>query len=111
MKLLRILFWLIALAGGLFSLFVLFFNNKTVEQLPSVFNSGITLKVIAGSELKDIEPMLTTIKAKTGVQLQIDYLGTLDGAEKIVSQQDPYDLAWFSHAKYLSLLQADKKLI
>jgi Ca-activated chloride channel family protein len=70
-----------------------------------------TLKVIAGSELKDIEPMLAAIKEKTGVQLQMEYIGTLDGAEKIVSQQEPYDIAWFSHAKYLSLLQADKKLI
>jgi Ca-activated chloride channel family protein len=67
--------------------------------------------VIAGSELKDIEPMLATIKEKTGVQLQIDYIGTLDGAEKINAQQELYDIAWFSHAKYLSLLQADKKLI
>jgi Ca-activated chloride channel family protein len=70
-----------------------------------------TLKVIAGSELKDIEPMLATIKEKTGVQLQMEYIGTLDGAEKITAQQEPYDIAWFSHAKYLSLLQADKKLI
>lgn len=73
--------------------------------------TGSTLKVIAGSELKDIEPMLATIKERTGVQLQIEYTGTLDGAEKIVSQQVPYDLAWFSQAKYLSLLQADKKII
>lgn len=83
-------------------------NNASA---PSISNSYTTLKVIAGSELKDIEPMLETIKNKTGVQLQMEYIGTLDGAEKVTAQQEPYDIAWFSHAKYLSLLQADKKLI
>ncbi len=33
----------------------------------------------------------------------LDYIGTLDGAEKIANG-DPSDAAWFSHGKYLSLL-------
>ncbi len=86
-------------------------DSSTTDDISKVFNSGTTLKVIAGSELKDIEPMLATIKEKTGIQLQMEYIGTLDGAEKITAQQEPFDLAWFSHAKYLSLLQADKKII
>ena len=84
-------------------------DSSTTDN--KVFNNNTVLKVIAGSELKDIEPMLATIKEKTGVQLQMEYIGTLDGAEKITAQQEPFDFAWFSHAKYLSLLQADKKII
>jgi Ca-activated chloride channel family protein len=108
MKLLRTL-----LLTSCFSLLLLLTacDSSVTEDISKVFDKGTTLKVLAGSELKDIEPMLATIKEKTGVQLQLEYIGTLDGAEKITTQQEPFDLAWFSHAKYLSLLQADKKLI
>lgn len=87
-------------------------DNSSTDKLATIFtDNSSTLKIIAGSELKDLEPMLATIKEKTGVQLQLQYIGTLDGAEQIVAQREYYDVAWFSHAKYLSLLQADKKLI
>ncbi|MBN1660264.1 MAG: VWA domain-containing protein [Anaerolineae bacterium] len=66
--------------------------------------SGNELTVLAGSELKDIEPLLDDIRKETGVSLRMEYIGTLDGAEKLIAGED-YDLAWFSHAKYLSLLQ------
>jgi Ca-activated chloride channel family protein len=101
------------LLTGCFALLLLLSacDNNATDEKTTISDSGNTLKVIAGSELKDIEPMLATIKEKTGVQLQIEYIGTLDGAEKINAQQELYDIAWFSHAKYLSLLQADKKLI
>ncbi len=71
----------------------------------------VELSVIAGSELKDIEPMLDEIASQTGVRLKMHYIGTLDGAEKVVLNQEHYDLAWFSHAKYLSLLQGQNKRI
>ncbi|MGR9051896.1 MAG: substrate-binding domain-containing protein [Gammaproteobacteria bacterium] len=73
--------------------------------------SSQTLKVIAGSELKDIEPMLDRIEQNTGIRLDMHYIGTLDGAEKIMQGKETYDLAWFSHAKYLSLLQGQNKRI
>lgn len=88
-----------------------------VDESPSQSsnNNGLfsanKLKVIAGSELKDIEPKLTQIKRATGIQLEMHYIGTLDGADKIVNGHEKYDLAWFSHAKYLSLLQGQEKII
>jgi Ca-activated chloride channel family protein len=62
-----------------------------------------TLSVLAGSELKDLEPLLPDLEKATGVRLQLNYIGTLDGAEKI-ADGDPSDAAWFSHAKYMQLL-------
>jgi Ca-activated chloride channel homolog len=62
-----------------------------------------TLNVLAGSELRDLEPMLPDLQAATGVRLVPTYIGTLEGAEKIVGG-DPSDAAWFSHGKYLTLL-------
>lgn len=67
----------------------------------------VTLKVLAGSELRDLEPIFEEMTKATGVTLDIQYVGTLDGVEKI-SQGDAADLAWFSHAKYLSLLAPNK---
>ncbi len=103
-----------ALLTGLFALAMLLSacdNAEQSEETTPAAESGKTLKVIAGSELKDIEPMLATIQQQTGIRLDMHYIGTLDGAEKIVAAQERFDLAWFSHAKYLSLLQGQNKVI
>src|SRR5262249_53106866 len=71
--------------------------------------SGTQMTVLAGSELKDLEPLLGDIKDHTGIELKFDYVGTLDGTEQIVSGRDDHDLAWFSHAKYLQLLEQSSK--
>lgn len=63
-----------------------------------------TLHILAGSELKDLEPILPQLRDATGVNLKFDYVGTLDGAERIVGG-DAAPLAWFSSNRYLSLLQ------
>ena len=63
-----------------------------------------TLTVLAGSELRDLEPLFDQIENETGVKLAPKYVGTLDGAELLMAGETT-DLAWFSHAKYLSLLQ------
>jgi len=61
------------------------------------------LHILAGSELKDLEPMLPDILKATGLNLAFDYIGTLDGAAAI-STGDSHALAWFSSNRYLTLL-------
>jgi Ca-activated chloride channel family protein len=73
-------------------------------------NSENKLTVLAGSELKDLEPLFGDIRKNTGVELVMSYTGTLDGAEKLIAGE-PVDLAWFSHAKYLNLIQEAKSRI
>lgn len=63
-----------------------------------------TLTVLAGSELKDLEPMFPDIEKNTGWHLKPTYIGSLDGAQAIANG-DKTDLAWFSSGKYLTLLQ------
>jgi len=66
-----------------------------------------TLRVLAGSELKDIEPLAGQIRDATGVNLRFEYSGTLEGAERITAGGgNRPDLAWFSSARYLTLLAA-----
>ena len=73
-------------------------------------SAGDTLTVLAGSELKDMERLLGDIERKTGVKLLMNYSGTLEGAEKLIAGE-PTDLAWFSHGKYIALVQGDKNRI
>jgi Ca-activated chloride channel homolog len=65
-----------------------------------------TLRLMAGSELKDLEPLLSEIEKGCGIALKMKYIGTLDGAEKVVAGEIE-DGAWFSHGKYLTLLQGN----
>jgi len=75
-----------------------------------LFNSAETLTVLAGSELKDIEPLLNQIEQETGLRLELEYIGTLDGTESLLSGA-AYDLAWFSHGGYLTLLQGERGMV
>ena len=70
---------------------------------PSV-DTAHTLTVLAGSELKDLAPLMPDIKQATGYQLALKYTGSLDGAQAIVDG-DKSDLAWFSSGNYLTLLE------
>jgi Ca-activated chloride channel family protein len=80
-------------------------------QQPGGGSSGPPeLHVLAGSELKDLVPMLPDLLSATGINLKFDYVGTLDGAQAI-STGDSHALAWFSSNRYLSLLPGAAKKI
>ena len=66
-----------------------------------------TLTVMAGSELENLEPMFPDIERATGVALVMDYTGTLDGVDRLADGEE-VDLAWFSHAKYLTLVDQER---
>jgi Ca-activated chloride channel homolog len=72
-----------------------------------VADSAHTLTVLAGSELKDLGPLMPDLQKATGYTLQFKYTGSLDGAEAIVNG-DKSDLAWFSSGNYLTLLEGNK---
>jgi Ca-activated chloride channel homolog len=81
---------------------LLIFSSSACAIMSTESSQGLT--VLAGSELRDLEPMLDQIHRETGVRLQMQYIGTLDGAEKLILGEE-VDFAWFSHAKYLNLLE------
>ena len=65
-------------------------------------------RILAGSELKDIETQLSDdILKATGLQLVFTYSGTLDAADKIAAGE-PFDALWVSHGKYLAMNPALK---
>ncbi|MEV6034024.1 VWA domain-containing protein [Nonomuraea sp. NPDC052116] len=64
------------------------------------------LRVLAGSEIKDLEPLLRRAEAEAGVKVRLTYTGTLDGAEQVASGRADgrLDAVWFSSNRYLSLI-------
>nr|WP_307874402.1 substrate-binding domain-containing protein [Frankia nepalensis] len=63
-----------------------------------------TLRVLAGSELRDLEPLLPDLEKATGITVTFEYVGTLDGADQVVRGAADADAAWFSSDRYLRLL-------
>ena len=102
MKRAGVLLALLALGAGIY-----WYTGQGV-RLPGLSGApATTVSVLAGSELKDLEPFLSDIQRETGVELQLSYSGTLDGVERIVAGE-ALDAAWFSHGKYLTLLDRER---
>ncbi len=64
-----------------------------------------TLRVLASSELADMEPVLEQARKATGVTVKLTWSGTLDAAEQVASGQADgrYDAIWLSSNDYLRL--------
>lgn len=82
-------------------------SNNEVKDASSLANDDNGLYILAGSELKDLEPFIPQIKQATGVQIGFEYTGTLDGVDAI-STGKQVDAAWFSHGKYLTLIDPNR---
>jgi len=63
------------------------------------------LRVLAGSELADLAPILKEAREETGVSVELDYAGTLDGIDQVASGEGArdHDAIWFSSNRYLEL--------
>lgn len=74
------------------------------SEAPYLRGSG-TLRVLAGSELADLRPILEEARAATGVTVQLTEIGTLDGIERVAAgtAARDHDAIWFSSNRYLEL--------
>ncbi|MEU5696478.1 substrate-binding domain-containing protein [Actinosynnema sp. NPDC020468] len=63
-----------------------------------------TLRVLAGSELADLQPVLDEAAKATGITVKFTFTGTLEGAEQLAAGgvDGKYDAIWFSSNRYLS---------
>ncbi|GAA2833292.1 substrate-binding domain-containing protein [Kitasatospora aburaviensis] len=68
------------------------------------------LRVLAGSELQDMAPVLEEAQKATGVTVQFAWTGSLDGAEAVSSGRadGKYDAIWFPSNHYLRLDEGAK---
>jgi Ca-activated chloride channel homolog len=75
-------------------------RSETVDS-----GDPVELRVLAGSELADLEPILAEAADATGVSTTFDFVGTLEGVEQVVAGtvDGRYDAIWFSSNRYLAL--------
>ncbi|WP_408994866.1 substrate-binding domain-containing protein [Streptomyces sp. 1268] len=64
-----------------------------------------TLRVLASSELSDMEPLLTKAREATGITVRPTWAGTLDAVERLASgdADGAFDAVWLSSNDYLRL--------
>ncbi|MFD7903689.1 extracellular solute-binding protein [Kitasatospora sp. NPDC057904] len=77
--------------------------NATDAPAPTA-RPGV-LRILAGSELQDMAPILEDAKKATGVTVQFAWTGSLDGADAVSSGKadGKYDAVWFPSNQYLRL--------
>lgn len=80
-------------------------SEKTPDEAKrSVYKEG-RLRVLASSELSDMDAVLKEAKNATGVSVELTMSGTLDAVEQIASgtADGKYDAVWLSSNDYLRL--------
>src|SRR5262245_1034113 len=65
--------------------------------------STVVLRVLASSELADMQPVLEDLRADTGVQLELDLHGTVDATNSLTPGDYHHDLAWLATDRYFQL--------
>jgi Ca-activated chloride channel family protein len=84
--------------------------SATVEP-PVVSGPPTTLRVLAGSELADMQPILDDAAKATGVTVKLDFTGTLEGAQTVAEGKadGAHDALWFSSIRYLETIPDAKR--
>ncbi|HET7863771.1 MAG TPA: VWA domain-containing protein [Burkholderiaceae bacterium] len=58
-------------------------------------------KVLATSDLRDVQPLEDMVRKATGVPLRLQFGGTMESTEAVLTGTARSDAAWFANAKYL----------
>ncbi|WP_432534099.1 vWA domain-containing protein [Kineococcus arenarius] len=70
------------------------------------------LRVLAGSELRDVEPVLAGVAERTGVRVELTYTGTLEGTQLVADGGAAgYDATWFPSNDHLALLDGGRAAV
>lgn len=72
--------------------------------------SGKTLRIVAGSENKELEPILETYAKKNKQNIEMTYLGSLDIMRMLQSDNIPYDAVWPASTIWLNMGDTHRKL-
>ena len=64
----------------------------------------VTLRVLASSELSDMQPLLDDLRRDTGIRLEMEYQGTVEAADSLAASTYRHDLAWLSSSRPFQLL-------
>lgn len=84
-------------------------GKKADAPPPAAAPAGPAFKVLAGSEVRDLEPALKAAASSVGVDLQLSYAGTLDIVERI-NAGEAFDAILPPSGAYPALALATKPL-
>jgi Ca-activated chloride channel family protein len=84
---------------------------ETKPAAPDLHGPPVTLRVLAGSELADMKPILDEAAKATGVTVTMTFTGTLEGADTVARGEadGTYDALWFSSTRYLQTIPEAKQ--
>jgi Ca-activated chloride channel family protein len=82
-------------------------GNSSLDSGQVTCEDG-AVKVLAGSELRDMKPLLADIEKNTDVKLCMEYTSTLDGADAIASGTTDAAFGWFANSKYIQLVAQEQ---
>lgn len=99
----------------IFMFFIILVNSdtekssiKNMNMLSSTnLKSDNTFKLISSTENKDIENELKNFAKNEGINLEIDYAGTIDIMQKL-NKGEEYDAVWASNSIWLYMLDSTK---
>ena len=84
------------------------------RETPAPVSTGMpvanSFTILAGSELKDIEPLLPALEKATGLHIILKYAGTLEAVERIQAGET-FDAAWLASNRYALLTPGVKEKV
>lgn len=78
-------------------------NNKGNNKWYSNYISSNSLNIISSSENKDLEYIIQNFAYRKGINVNIEYAGTLDIMQKLNSGEE-YDAVWLSNSIWMYML-------
>ena len=106
MKSLRRCLLSVAFGATLFALLAC--GQKDAPQPEATQTNAFT--ILAGSEVKDLEPFLPALEKATGLHVTFKYTGTLDAVERILAGEQ-FDAAWLASNRYALLTPGVKEKV
>lgn len=71
---------------------------------------GETLRIVSGSENKELEPIIQEFAKKEKINIHMDYLGSLDIMRMLQADKMDYDAVWPASSIWINLGDSQKKL-
>ena len=80
-------------------------NSETTRNadFQSSYKNGEPLRIVAGSENKELEPIIEEYAKANKQNIEIDYLGSLDIMRMIGTEDITYDAVWPASSIWLNL--------
>ena len=90
---------LAAAASSLLAVFFLW----VFDQIPEKEDAGRVLKILSGSENQELEGIIEACAEETGVEIQMDYQGSVDIMRQLQEGAEGYDAVWPASSIWISL--------